>query len=154
MKIIRLADKDIDRWFNQIEPIMEKCKKENFPDSCINWGGYCTQKLNELKQYLIDNKAVVFAAVDDNRLAGWVWSHPIDRFGCERMHIADIEIAERYQKQGIGRNLLETVKQFAIANNFDGIDLVVSTCNQNAMDFYRHLGFRDERIQMLLVVNN
>lgn len=58
-----------------------------------------------------------------------------------RLRIKELWVAEGYQKQGIGRALLNLAKEQARRERRRAVILETQSCNVNAVDFYRHEGF-------------
>lgn len=58
-----------------------------------------------------------------------------------RLRITELWVAEGYQKQGIGRALLNLAKEQARRERRRAVILETQSCNVNAVDFYRHEGF-------------
>ena len=107
------------------------------------------RKMEELVSYLEQQKAYVYGAFDIDKLVGFIWGYQREFFYEKRMFINSLVVAKDYSKMGLGRKLIDTLKDFA--NNelsCEAIDVTVFPGNQNAMGFYEHLGFKPERIQM------
>ena len=51
--------------------------------------------------------------------------------------IEDLIITKNHQKQGIGNQLLETVKNWAMQQGLTRLQLLADKTNQNALDFYQ-----------------
>ena len=66
--------------------------------------------------------------------------------------IEDICVDKNYQKQGIGKELFKSIKDFAKDNECNEIELNVWEFNKNAISFYEHLGFKTSRRIMGLEV--
>lgn len=58
-----------------------------------------------------------------------------------RLRITVLWVAEQYQKQGIGHELVEIAKEQARRERRRAIILETQSCNVNAIDFYQHEGF-------------
>lgn len=84
-------------------------------------------------------------ALKDDKLCGYVG------FGCpSRMesnrHVCEVNIAVHpdYQRLGIGRQLIEAIKEHAADNAIRKLRLRVLSCNESALSFYRKCGFVEE----------
>ena len=84
-------------------------------------------------------------ALQDDKLCGYVG------FGCpSRMesnrHVCEVNIAvhPNYQRLGIGRQLMEAIKEHAAAHAIRKLRLRVLSCNESAISFYRECGFVEE----------
>ncbi len=58
-----------------------------------------------------------------------------------RLRITELWVADAYQKQGIGHELIELVKEQARQERRRAVILETQSCNVNAVDFYLHEGF-------------
>lgn len=66
--------------------------------------------------------------------------------------IDEIYIDENYRKKGIGRFLIEEVKRRAKQINCNQIELNCWEFNENAMEFYKKIGFKTQRRIMELKI--
>ena len=55
-------------------------------------------------------------------------------------------ILEKYRNQGLGKKMMDEVKNISLENNCDSLELDCWTFNENAMAMYEHLGFKRQRI--------
>lgn len=118
----------------------------HFPNKDVN--SFNKKKLLELVEYLKEEKAFVYGAYYGQKLVGFIWGYPHIFFDEKRMFINCLVVEKDYEKNGIGKKLINKMNEFAIENNYDSIDLTVAPFNENAIGFYRHIGFESERIQM------
>ncbi|MGN7762156.1 N-acetyltransferase family protein [Paenibacillus sp. 22594] len=84
-------------------------------------------------------------ALQDGELCGYVG------FGCpsgmeSNRHVCEVNIAvhPRFQRQGIGRELIQAIKSHAAENGIRKLRLRVLSCNEPALAFYRKCGFVEE----------
>jgi len=88
---------------------------------------------------LESNQAVVFVAEVEHQIIGMcslqilISTAQGSRVGL----IEDVIITKTYQKQGIGKKLLETVKNWAKQQGLTRLQLLADKTNQNALDFYQ-----------------
>lgn len=59
----------------------------------------------------------------------------------DEAHLLNISIAKPYQKQGLGKYLLEHMLEMAKRHHAANIFLEVRTSNQAAISLYEHMGF-------------
>ncbi|MBW3092588.1 GNAT family N-acetyltransferase [Bifidobacterium sp. 82T10] len=90
-----------------------------------------------------DPNQVVLVALDDDHVIGFAEllrtpRPPIDR--PEAAELASLYVVADRHRQGVGRMLVEAGKQ-AVGN--DRLVLWVVGFNDNAQDFYRHIGFHE-----------
>ncbi|UQZ33919.1 GNAT family N-acetyltransferase [Paenibacillus sp. PK3_47] len=84
-------------------------------------------------------------ALKDGEVCGYVG------FGCptgmeSHRHVCEINIAvhPRFQRQGIGTQLVAAIKRHAAANGIRKLRLRVLSSNETALSFYRRCGFCEE----------
>lgn len=147
MILQRLEAKDFSTWRDQIAELFNDSVKINFPGFSVK-GSYGKDKCDEVNTFLEDGSALVFIARDKDKLAGWVWCHRINRLGRLRLHIAEIAVSKECRKQGIGKELLDTVETYARENRYCEIDLFVTANNTAAVTFYEKASYIKERYLM------
>ena len=64
--------------------------------------------------------------------------------------LTDIALAEKYRGQGVGKKLIETVKDWAREKGLNRMELRVAHENTNARGFYEKMGFKDYLHQLSL----
>ena len=147
MKIVRVDDRNFIIWRTQIAALFNESAKINFPDYVIK-DSYGKDKCEELSTYLKDGTAIVFAAVEKDKLEGWIWCHQISRMGQKRFHIAEVAVCSNCYKRGIGKLLLNEVELYAKEHGFTEMDLLVTASNTGAIRFYEKDSFVTERFLM------
>ena len=86
---------------------------------------------------------LVLAARDGERLAGFA----IMQFGEERAHLSLLAVRPDYQRQGVGRRMLEWLTQSALTAGIASVHLELRETNLGARRFYLNQGFAEtERI--------
>ena len=63
-------------------------------------------------------------------------------------HIEDIVVSDTYRGQGIGRYLMDAAQKWAKDRGASAVDLWVWAGNNNAIEFYKHLGYSTVRHAM------
>ena len=144
MKIIRINEIYFKNIKESIRKLIEETLIYNFPDSVVE-DSYYVEKLSGLERYLRDGSAIVYIAVEDEKILGWIWCHPIQRFDKLRLHIASFAVVPFSRKTGIGHLLIENAEKYAVDNGFDGLDLLVTKDNTSAVSFYKKNGYEVER---------
>ncbi len=147
MQIVRIDHDSFALWAAQIEILFNRAVRLNFPQAAVD-GSYGREKCQEVGKYLKDGSAIVFAAVEGSHLAGWIWCHEIHRMGIRRLHIAEIAVSDPWQRQGIGKQLLDSAEKYAAEHGYQEIDLLVTVGNQGAVRFYENASFVPERYLM------
>ena len=113
---------------------------------------------NEYADYSVKEEDFpVYVAINEHGcIVGCIWclisrernnSLKIDR---NWLIIDDICVDEKYRGNGIGTELVEFAKKLALENGLDKIELNVYENNQNAVRFYKRLGFTTQKRVMEL----
>ena len=93
----------------------------------------------------------IYVAKTNERVVGYVIlsSREGKKNGYRYRKELDIDamgIDENYRNQGIGRQLLEFIKEYAKANNYTDLRLTVNEENENAKHLYEKVGFKVKNI--------
>ncbi|MCH5584057.1 GNAT family N-acetyltransferase [Shimazuella sp. AN120528] len=88
--------------------------------------------------YIDDPNKIIFLAFVESGLAGKVM---VKRNWNEFAYIEDLQVDSRYRRHGVGRMLVEKVKQWALDRSLSGIMLETQNTNVRACKFYESLGF-------------
>lgn len=153
MQIIRITHDVFSQWSDQITELFNCSVLINFPDAEVD-KNYGMNKCREVDSYLENGSAIVYAAIEGEKLAGWVWCHQIHRLDGLRIHIAEIAVAEEWHRHGIGSKLIEKVEQYASENGYQVVELLVTTSNLSAVNFYEKADFKPERYLMKKTIMN
>lgn len=111
-------------------------------EKCIT---ICNEKIDLLNIYLKQNRATLIGAIDNGKLAGFIWIYKYTYFEELRLHINQIVVSKAYRGRGIAKRLIKEAETFAIDNGIKIIDLNVSEKNIEAIDMYDNIGFSTER---------
>ena len=103
---------------------------------------------------LADTAVKVFVAESDGEVAGFLRARRIET-PATRIHAAaivtlidEVVVAGKSRGRGVGKALVDEIKQWASAQACDGVELNVYTSNKAAVDFYRREGFFQFRTRM------
>lgn len=134
---------DIDRIAVQVHDCHVKWRPDIFEhtDSIIS---------EEELASMIDSNSI-FVAKEDDKVLGYVLlsSREGKKNGYKYRKELDIDamgVDEKYRNQGIGRKLLEYVKQYAKDNDYTDLRLTVNEENENARHLYEEVGFKVKNI--------
>lgn len=134
---------DIDRIAVQVHDCHVKWRPDIFEhtDSIIS---------EEELASMIDSNSI-FVAKEDDKVLGYVLlsSREGKKNGYKYRKELDIDamgVDEKYRNQGIGRKLLEYVKQYAKDNDYTDLRLTVNEENENARYLYEEVGFKVKNI--------
>ena len=144
MEITRLDKLNFDKTKNSIKELLRDAMCISFPEAIIN-EDYYEEKISKLEEYILNDSAIVYLAVEDNDVLGWIWCHSINRFDKKRLHVASFAVSKKMRNQGVGSLLMEEAEGYAKKSNYDGMDLFVTENNITAVNFYQKNGYQIER---------
>ena len=102
-------------------------------------------------KYLRRNPATSFVAVDNGRIVGTILAGHDGRRGI----FHHVSVLKEYQKQGIGRMLVESAEEALRKEGINKVLLVVFTHNDSGNAFWEHMGFtvRDDLVYRNKYIN-
>ncbi len=69
--------------------------------------------------------------------------------GEKQAWILDLAVKPEYWSRGLGQNLMYAVETAALELGIKYVGLTVTCANRRAADFYKKMGYQDERVQMV-----
>ncbi len=85
---------------------------------------------------------IAFAAVNESRIVGWIGAaHSIMLEVMPCCEINGLVIDENYRGKGIGKLLIEKVKEWAKARELNKLSLRCNVKRITTHEFYKHMGF-------------
>ncbi len=107
----------------------------------------------EFEESLKDKNSIILVAKEKEDVIGFVLAQIIEKEGRhtkfkKSLHINTIGTKKGSHNQGIGSSLINEIKRIAKENKCDNINLSVWSFNDNAIKFYKHHGFKDQKITM------
>ncbi|ANF96256.1 GNAT family N-acetyltransferase [Paenibacillus bovis] len=134
---------------SELQQIGYETFDETFRDqnSSENMNAYLEQAfdLNRVRQELSHTQSQFFFVYADNNLAGYLKVNTGDaqseQMGDEALEIERIYVRRSFQKQGIGQYLFDQTLAIAVQSGKQQVWLGVWEKNENAIVFYRKLGF-------------
>lgn len=67
--------------------------------------------------------------------------------------VDDVYVAPEYRSGGVGRELIERVKEWSKKKGASGVSLQVAAANERGRNFYQNLGFREVSVYEVLELN-
>ena len=64
----------------------------------------------------------------------------------KKLDVDQLIISEKYRGKGLGKKLMNEVKNIALKNECDRIELNCWMFNENALAMYEHIGYNRQRI--------
>lgn len=101
-----------------------------------------------LQNLLLNESIIFFTAILDNLVIGGLTAHilPSTYFQSSEVYIYDLAVKTQYQREGIGRKLIETLKEYCITLGMKEIFVQADLEDQHAIDFYKAIGGRAESV--------
>ena len=165
-KIIKCTNEDL----HKLQQISRETFYETFKDdnSAENMNAFLEAAYNlpKLEKELDDSSSQFFFVTVREEVAGYLKINMEDAqteaMGDDALEVERIYIKPNYQKHGIGKLLLNHAIELALLNNKQKIWLGVWEHNENAIAFYKKLGFvqtgahsffmgDDEQIDLIMV---
>lgn len=110
--------------------------------------GETRKKLNEILQ---QENHVVFVAVREERVAGWIHGFYLPRLTSEPFaEIAAMVVDENQRKQGIGKLLCKAVIRWAKEKGIKSLRVRCNIVRTDTHQFYQKLGFVEKKEQKVL----
>jgi len=121
---------EIKRLHRGDEELAQEIVKQFWPQGQLN-----DEFLSKEPNYLL-------AAYVDNALAGFAYAYELDRIEQERpmMFFYSIDVLSEYQKQGIGKRLIEELKRICADRNVCKMYVLTDEENEAAMNLYQSTG--------------
>ena len=134
-------------------PILQTISYETFNDtfkyqnSPENMDAYMERAFNlkQLEKELANSSSQFFFVYFNNEVAGYLKVNTdgaqSEEMGDESLEIERIYIKNKFQKHGLGKHLLSKAMELAMEHNKQKIWLGVWEKNENAIAFYKKMGF-------------
>ncbi|MGG0283583.1 GNAT family N-acetyltransferase [Peribacillus butanolivorans] len=147
MEIIKLTIEDVERYNIDIRIMLKQSYEKSFPEKSFDAASYLI-RVQSLKAYMGDGKAIVYGIKNKERLAGFVWFFEKDYQGYNLIHINHFVVHEDFRRVGVGKALWDAVEGYATKKGIDEIELLVTKNNKDAVNFYEKRNFQVDRLVM------
>jgi len=100
-------------------------------------------------QQLLDNKNfLVFVAMHENAIIGGLTAYILPSYysRSSEVYIYDLAVKSSFQRNGIGKNLLDELAAFCRKNNYQQFFVQAHEGDAHALDFYRATGGSPEKV--------
>ena len=112
------------------------------------------QTLQNIQAVLKSKDHTAFVAETENKIVGWIGAaQSIMLEVMPHCEINGLVIDENFRGKGVGKLLIEKVKQWAKEKGNDTLRLHCNVKRTNAHLFYEHLGFKEVKQQKNYVIN-
>ena len=113
----------------------------------------CDKELVKLRLANLDhNRECIFVAEESNKVIGFIHVENYDLLYAPSMaNILGIAVSNEFRKQGIGKKLLSKAEEWAKNKGITMMRLNSGATRKDAHEFYRNLGFDDEKNQLRFI---
>jgi len=91
-----------------------------------------------LLETLMDANLCIEVAHDGKQVVGYYVLDQMEDY----VFIISIQLEKKHQGEGFGRYMMERVEELALRSGLEGVELCVQSTNDQAIGFYRHLGYK------------
>lgn len=147
---IRKAKVEDIKEISDILMQVSKLHSDNRPDI------FKDKKISEIIKWsediLKDNQKIVIVAESESKICGVAVckiktiNEHINVKDTKIFSVDELCVDKEYRKKGIGSNLIAEAKRLAEENNCNRLELNCWKFNQDAMKFYKDIGFEEQRI--------
>ena len=147
---IRKAKVEDIKEISDILMQVSKLHSDNRPDI------FKDKKMSEIIKWsediLKDNQKIVIVAESESKICGVAVckmktiNEHINVKDTKIFSVDELCVDKDYRKKGIGSNLIAEAKRLAKENNCNRLELNCWKFNQDAMKFYKDIGFEEQRI--------
>ena len=102
---------------------------------------------NSLK--LLNNKSfIALVALAENEVVGGLTAYELPMYYSDSSEIFlyDLAVKPEYQRQGIGRGLIQSLRKYCIQHNIKEFFVMAHEEDEHAIEFYRSTGGKSERV--------
>lgn len=115
------------------------------------------EQLQNIKDMFADERVVVFKAVCENKICGFLFLEMIHRVSAGLVYsklgnILNLGVDELYQRKGIGSALIKTAEKYVCEHGGEAVDMSVFAFNKDAIKLYEHLGYKITDVSMRKVL--
>ena len=100
---------------------------------------------NHILEQIKNDGLKILLIEENNKIIGYL-SYEIKEKVTKALWIDEFVIKEEYRHNGYGTKLMEKVKEIAMNEKIDRIEFNCWSFNENALKFYRKLGYSEQRI--------
>lgn len=92
-----------------------------------------------LRRLLSKPDFIVFVAILKDEVIGGLTAYTLPQYYSEKplAYIFDLAVLQKYQRQGIGRGLIDAINDYCRAQGYEEVFVQADRIEQYAVDFYR-----------------
>lgn len=119
----------------------------------LDLGYICEKDLVKMRLTNLDHKReCVYVACEDNKVIGFVHVEVYEVLYAPSMaNILGIAVSSEYRRQGIGKLLLSKAEEWAKCKGINMMRLNSGATRKEAHEFYRSMGYNDEKSQQRFI---
>lgn len=119
----------------------------------LDLGYVCEKELVKIRLANLDrNRECVFVADEGNKVIGFIHVEVYELLYAPSMaNILGIAVSSEYRRQGIGKLLLSKAEEWAKCKGIDIMRLNSGDTRKEAHEFYRSLGYNNEKPQIRFI---
>jgi aminoglycoside 3-N-acetyltransferase I len=105
-----------------------------------------------LLRLLHNDHFVAIAALYENEVVGGLTAYELPMYYSEHseLFLYDLAVKPEYQRMGIGKSLIRTLKYYCTSNGIDVFFVLAHEEDEHAIEFYRSTGGRGEKVMNFL----
>ncbi|NND31320.1 MAG: GNAT family N-acetyltransferase [Saprospiraceae bacterium] len=136
IEVITLSNHDIAKFKELIDVYVSVFELENF--------SYPGQ--NQLVKLLNNPGSVVLVAMHHGKVTGGLTAHILQTYEwpSPTVYVSDLAVSADYQRQGIGKRLIEGLKNFCAGQGYQQFFIQAESDDHQAVNFYRSTPISEE----------
>ncbi|MBC7879349.1 MAG: GNAT family N-acetyltransferase [Anaerolineales bacterium] len=98
---------------------------------------------------LLNNRSfIALAAISENEVVGGLTAYelPMLYSNASEIFLYDMAVKPEYQRIGIGKGLIQSLKEYCIKNNIETFFVMAHEEDEHAIEFYRSTGGKSEKV--------
>ena len=101
------------------------------------------------------HKTMIFVAEDEQlvRLGFATVSHDTHFTGEKQAYVGELATTESAEGYGVGKALAQACEQWAREQGYRILSLATGAANEHALGFYRHMGYLDEDVKLVRLLD-
>jgi aminoglycoside 3-N-acetyltransferase I len=101
-----------------------------------------------LLKLLSRNDFIAIAAISENEVLGGLTAYELQMYYSEysEIFLYDLAVKPEYQRIGIGKGLIQSLKEYCIKNNIETFFVMAHEEDEHAIEFYHSTGGKSEKV--------
>ena len=137
LEILRIQGNDLERFIELVELLNEVFEEPNKVAS-----------ERQLRELLSKPDFLAIAIINENKVIGGLTGYELQRYYTDKseLYIYDIAVKTEFQNQGIGKKLIDYVKDYSIKNGIEGVFVEAHSEDEQAVKFYESTFGNSEKV--------